>query len=110
VERRGDIVQTVIKQYDRKRTGQRKGSIPKSLMMMIGIMYFLAQMAPAFIVIIRAIWWKENYSLLEPDACLVSDRNGETETTVYGEIVQMNHLCAQMSDYRNHHIAELWSL
>ncbi len=29
----------------------------------------------------------ESYSLLEPDACAVSDKTGEIETTVYREIV-----------------------
>ncbi len=29
----------------------------------------------------------ESYSLLEPDACANSGREGEVETTVYGEIV-----------------------
>jgi hypothetical protein len=31
----------------------------------------------------------ESYSLLEPDACANSDKDGEVETTVYGEIVQI---------------------
>jgi hypothetical protein len=31
----------------------------------------------------------EAYSLLEPDACANSGKNGEVETTVYGEIVQI---------------------
>jgi hypothetical protein len=31
----------------------------------------------------------ESYSLLEPDACANSGRDGEVETTVYGEIVQI---------------------
>jgi hypothetical protein len=31
----------------------------------------------------------ESYSLLEPDACAASDKAGEVETTVYGEIVQI---------------------
>jgi hypothetical protein len=31
----------------------------------------------------------ESYSLLEPDACAVSDKAGEVETTVYGEIVEI---------------------
>ncbi len=31
----------------------------------------------------------EAYSLLEPDACASSGRDGEVETTVYGEIVQI---------------------
>jgi hypothetical protein len=30
------------------------------------------------------------YSLLEPDACSMSDKTREFETAVYGEIVQMN--------------------
>jgi hypothetical protein len=33
----------------------------------------------------------ESYSLLEPEACAASDGNGERETVVYGEIVQMKH-------------------
>jgi hypothetical protein len=31
----------------------------------------------------------ESYSLLEPDACANMGRDGEVETTVYGEIVQI---------------------
>jgi hypothetical protein len=31
----------------------------------------------------------ESYSLLEPDACAASDKAGEFETTVYGEIMQI---------------------
>jgi hypothetical protein len=31
----------------------------------------------------------ESYSLLEPDACTMSDRNGEIKTVVYREILQM---------------------
>ncbi len=31
----------------------------------------------------------ESYSLFEPDACAASDKAGEVETTVYGEIVQI---------------------
>jgi hypothetical protein len=31
----------------------------------------------------------ESYSLLEPDACANSGKDGEVETTVYGEIVQI---------------------
>jgi hypothetical protein len=31
----------------------------------------------------------ELYSLLEPDACMASDGNGEIKTAVYGEIIQM---------------------
>ncbi len=31
----------------------------------------------------------ESYSLLEPDVCANSDKVGEVETTVYGEIVQI---------------------
>jgi hypothetical protein len=31
----------------------------------------------------------EAYSLLEPEACANSGRDGEVETTVYGEIVQI---------------------
>jgi hypothetical protein len=31
----------------------------------------------------------ESYTLLEPDACANSGRDGEVETTVYGEIVQI---------------------
>ncbi len=31
----------------------------------------------------------ESYSLLEPDACANMRRDGEVETTVYGEIVQI---------------------
>ncbi len=31
----------------------------------------------------------EAYSLLEPDACPSSSRDGEVETTVFGEIVQI---------------------
>jgi hypothetical protein len=31
----------------------------------------------------------ESYSLLEPDACANSGRDGEVETTVYGEIIQI---------------------
>jgi hypothetical protein len=31
----------------------------------------------------------ESYSLLEPDACAASDKAGEVEKTVYGEIVQI---------------------
>jgi hypothetical protein len=31
----------------------------------------------------------ESYSLLELDACAASDGNGEIETVVYGEIVQI---------------------
>jgi hypothetical protein len=31
----------------------------------------------------------ESYSLLEPDACANAGRDGEVETTVYGEIVQI---------------------
>jgi hypothetical protein len=31
----------------------------------------------------------ESYLLLEPDACAISDKTGEFETTMYGEIVQM---------------------
>ncbi len=34
----------------------------------------------------------ESYLLQEPDACATSDRNGEIETTVYEEIVQMKQL------------------
>ncbi len=31
----------------------------------------------------------EAYSLLEPDACANMGKDGEVETTVYGEIVQI---------------------
>jgi hypothetical protein len=31
----------------------------------------------------------ESYSLLEPDACATMGKDGEVETTVYGEIVQI---------------------
>jgi hypothetical protein len=31
----------------------------------------------------------KSYSLLEPDACAVSDKTGEFKTTVYGEIIQI---------------------
>jgi hypothetical protein len=31
----------------------------------------------------------ESYSLLEPDACVNTGKEGEVETTVYGEIVQI---------------------
>jgi hypothetical protein len=31
----------------------------------------------------------ESFWLLEPDACAASDKNGEIETAVYGEIVEM---------------------
>jgi hypothetical protein len=31
----------------------------------------------------------ESYSLLKPDACAVSDKTGELEMAVYGDIVQM---------------------
>jgi hypothetical protein len=31
----------------------------------------------------------EAYSLLEPDACASTTRDGEVETTVFGEIVQI---------------------
>jgi hypothetical protein len=31
----------------------------------------------------------ESYSLLEPDACANMGRDGEVETTVYGEIIQI---------------------
>ncbi len=31
----------------------------------------------------------ESYSLLEPDACANMGKEGEVETTVYGEIVQI---------------------
>jgi hypothetical protein len=31
----------------------------------------------------------ESYSLLEPDACATSDKAGEVEMTVYGEIVKI---------------------
>ncbi len=61
----------------------------KSLMMKIEMMCFFAPTVQAF----TAYHYKnqsnevESYSLLEPDARLASDGNGETETT--GEIVQM---------------------
>jgi hypothetical protein len=35
----------------------------------------------------------ESYSLLEPDAFAASDKAGEVETTVYGEIVQIKQDC-----------------
>jgi hypothetical protein len=31
----------------------------------------------------------ESYPLLEPDACTNTDKEGEVETTVYGEIVRI---------------------
>ncbi len=34
----------------------------------------------------------EAYSLLEPDACANMGRDGEVETTVYGEIVQIKQI------------------
>jgi hypothetical protein len=33
----------------------------------------------------------ESYSLLEPDACANTGKEGQVETTVYGKIMQIKH-------------------
>jgi hypothetical protein len=51
----------------------------------------------------------ESYSLLEPDACTNMGKEGEVETKVYGEIVQIKQddLRLQVYRHRNHHITVL---
>jgi hypothetical protein len=66
------------------------GKLPLA-MIVLGLVGMLGRPAEAVMAYDCSSWSNivESYSLLEPDACAVSDKTGEFETAVYGEIVQM---------------------
>ncbi len=75
----------------RKRRRQGLGLMLKPLWMLTVLACFTGSPAAAFTAYDSSNQSNvvESYSLLEPDACANMGRDGEVETTVYGEIVQM---------------------
>jgi hypothetical protein len=75
----------------RKRRRRGLGLMLKPLWMIMVLACFKGSPAAAFIAydcsnLSNVV---ESYSLLEPDACANMGRDGEVETTVYGEIIQI---------------------
>jgi hypothetical protein len=72
----------------RKRRRAGKGLLPMPLALLICLMVMPVEGFTAYDCSNRSNV-VESYSLLEPDACANMGRDGEVETTVYGEIVQI---------------------
>jgi hypothetical protein len=75
----------------RKRRGKSLGLMLKPLWMLTAFACLVRSPVAAFTAYDCSNWSNvvESYSLLEPDACANMGRDGEVETTVYGEIVQI---------------------
>jgi hypothetical protein len=90
IERTKAAMKERVKPATRRERGFDKGKLPL-VTIVLGLVGMLGGPAKAFMAYDCSNRSNivDSYSLLEPDACAVSDKTGEFETAVYGEIVQM---------------------
>jgi hypothetical protein len=88
-EMEGEIQET--NEAIRKRRRRGLGLMLKPLWMLTMLACFMGSLADAFIAYdcSNSTNLIEAYSLLEPDACANMGKDGEVETSVYGEVAQV---------------------